>query len=208
MITLAIDTSTPRGGVVLLADSTLLFEEHFTADRSHSSSLFTALEKARALTAHIDQIAIGLGPGSYAGVRIAIAAAIGLRFSLGAKLVGIPSVAALDTPAPAYIVIGDARRESFYFSHVEDGLCVAGPLLATEPELAKRLETCAHLPLLATVAVPQFPAAQIVLPSALRLAHLAAAGRGIVATDTLEPIYLREPHITQPKQRPGIPPRP
>ena len=208
MITLAIDTSTPHGSVALLAEGSLVFDERFTADRSHSSSLFVALEKARALVEHVDQIAVGLGPGSYAGVRIAIAAALGLRLALGARLVGIPSVAALETHAPAYIAIGDARRESFYFSRIEQGLCMEGPLLATEAELTQRLAALRALPVYATAAVPQFPAAQIALPSAALLSGLAAAERGIIATENLEPIYLREPHITQPKARLGIPPRP
>ncbi|EDY18652.1 peptidase M22 glycoprotease [Chthoniobacter flavus Ellin428] len=207
MITLAIDTSTPHGSVALLADDALLFDEHFIGDRSHSASLFVALEKVRAQTDRVDQIAIGLGPGSYAGVRIAIAAALGLRLALDAKLAGIPSVAALETDAPTYIVIGDARRDSFYFSRIENGVCVEGPLLATEEELKQRLGSCAALPIFATEAVLPFPAAQIALPSAALLARLAAANRGIIATENLEPIYLREPHITQPKQRPGIPPR-
>ena len=93
MITLAIDTSTTRGGVALLSGGILQMEENFVADRSHSASLFSVLERARALIPgqHLDQVAIGLGPGSYAGVRIAIAAAIGFEFGLGARLVGIPS---------------------------------------------------------------------------------------------------------------------
>lgn len=208
MITLAIETSTPHGSVALLADDdAVLFHEHFVGDRSHSSSLFVALEKVRAQTGRVDQIAVGLGPGSYAGVRIAIAAALGLHLALESKLVGIPSVAALETSEKTYVVIGDARRDSFYFSRIEDGACVEGPLLATEEELKQRLESCASLPVFATEAVPQFPDAQIALPSASRLAQLAASGRGIIATENLEPIYLREPHITQPKQRPGILPR-
>jgi tRNA threonylcarbamoyl adenosine modification protein YeaZ len=205
-ITLALDTSTPRGSVALLDGETFLFDEKFTADRSHSSSLFVALEKVRALTERIDLLAVGLGPGSFAGVRIAIAAAIGLRFSFGARLVGLPSVAALETAAPEYVAIGDARREAFYFSRVEQGECVDGPLLATERELAQRLEASAGIPVFATEPVLQFPAAQIALPSAAILARLAAAQRGIVATETLEPIYLREPHITQPKSRPRVSP--
>ena len=35
--------------------------------------------------------------------------------------------------------IGDARRETFYFTHVERGVCLEGPLLATETELRDRL---------------------------------------------------------------------
>jgi hypothetical protein len=40
-------------------------------------------------------------------------------------------------------------------------------------------------------------------PRARRPARLAAAGVGIVAEEMLEPLYLREPHITQPKIRPA-----
>lgn len=201
MITLAIDTSTPHGSVALLGDAALLLDEAFVADRSHSASLFTVLEKARALATSVDQIAVGLGPGSYAGVRIAIAAALGLELSLGAKLVGIPSVAALQTTAPVFVAIGDARRETFYFTRVERGTCIEGPLLATGAELTALLTEHAGLPVFATTAVPQFPNAQIALPSAAILARLAAEGCGIVARGDLEPIYLREPHITQPKPK-------
>ena len=103
-----------------------------------------------------------------------------------------------------YIVIGDARRESFYFSRIESGVCVAGPQLATEGELQQRLRDHASVPVYATDPVPQFPKVQIALPSAVNLAILAATNTGIVATDNLEPIYLRAPHITQPKSRLGI----
>ena len=201
MITLAIDTSTSQGSVALLADGVLAFDEQFSADRSHSATLFVALEKARALAPHIDCIAVGLGPGSYAGVRIAIAAALGLELSTGAKLVGLPSVAAFQVPDTSSLAIGDARRDTFYFTHVEQGVCISGPLLATADELTARLNAFPGLPIYATDPVPGFPRAQIALPSAAILARLAAAGRGIVAEKDLEPIYLREPHITRPKSQ-------
>ena len=197
MITLAIDTSTTHGSVALLVDGELRLDEMFTSDRNHSASLFPILERARALVAGVDQVVVGLGPGSFAGVRIAIAAAIGLEMGLGARLVGIPSVAALETGATDYVAIGDARRDTFYFTRVEDGVCVDGPRLLTDAELRAAIDG----PVFTCVALPAFPSAQIALPSAARLARLAEAGRGIVATDDLEPIYLREPHITQPKVR-------
>ena len=195
MITLAIDTSTTHGSVALLVDGELRLEEMFTSDRSHSASLFPILERARALVPGVDQVAVGLGPGSYAGVRIAIAAAIGLELGLGARLVGIPSVAVLETGMDGYVAIGDARREAFYYTRVEDGVCVDGPRLLSEEELRAAIDG----PVFACVALPAFPSAQLALPSAARLARLAEAGRGIVAAGDLEPIYLREPHITQPK---------
>ena len=197
MITLALDTSTNRGSVVLLADGVVLLEESFTADRSHSVTLFPILERARALVGKIDQVAVGLGPGSYAGVRIAIAAALGFEIGSGAKLVGIASVAALETGGSRYLAIGDARRETYYFTRVEDGVCVDGPRLMTEAEL--RAAIAGEEAVFTTAELPGFPEARVAWPSALILARMAEAGRGIAATGDLEPIYLREPHITQPK---------
>jgi tRNA threonylcarbamoyladenosine biosynthesis protein TsaB len=203
MNTLAIDTSTTRGGVALLCDGILRLEENFVADRSHSASLFTVLERALAAISgeHLDQIAIGLGPGSYAGVRIAIAAAIGLEFGLGARMVGVPSAAALETAEPHYLAIGDARRETFYFTRVENGICREGPLLATESDLRARLAGRPTLPAFTSAPIPEFPDARIARPSAAKIARIAAEGIGPPVTGDLEPIYLREPHITQPKAK-------
>lgn len=207
MITLALETSTSHGSVALLADGNVLLDERFSADRSHSATLFNVLANARALASSIDVIAVGLGPGSYAGVRIAIAAALGMELSSGAKLVGLPSVAALATSATEYLAIGDARRDTYYFTRVTRGLCEEGPLLASASELSTRLASHPGLPIIATEEVPGFNVSEIAQPNALLLARLAAEGRGIVATGDLEPIYLREPHITRPKNPPGIQPR-
>lgn len=199
MITLAIDTSTPRGSVAVLVDGELKLNELFTSDRSHSSTLFAVLEKVREITPRVDQIAIGLGPGSYAGVRIAIAAALGIQLTQGADLLGLPSVAALETDVPQYVAIGDARRDTFYWTRVESGVCSEGPLLVTEAELRERL-AANTLPVFASEPLAIAPTVQVALPIASVLAQLAAAARGITARGDLEPIYLREPHITLPKQ--------
>ncbi len=200
MTILALDTSTNHGTVAVLADGQVLLEEQFVTERGHSALLFPILERARRLDARIDLVAVGLGPGSYAGVRISIAAALGFELGLGAPLVGIPSVAALPTDARRYLAIGDARRASYYFTEVEDGVCVAGPRLLAEVELRETLAG-ASIPIFCAAPVPGFPAAIELPPSAVRLARLAAEDRGIVARGDLEPIYLREPHITQPKAR-------
>ena len=182
MTILSIDTSTPHGSVALLVDGELRLDETFTADRSHSASLFVVLEKARALVEQIDQVAVGLGPGSFAGVRIAIAAAIGLELSLGAKLVGIPSVAALEIAEPAYMV--DRRRAAgdvlFHASR--------GGQSVSKVRCSQRKRNCATLLIslggaagLRDGRTSGSSAAQIALPSAAILARLAAEGRGIVA---------------------------
>ena len=202
MTTLAIETSTAHGSVAVSSSGELLFTETFTAVRSHSSTLFAVLERARGQVMHINQVVVGLGPGSYAGIRIAIAAAIGLELGLGAKLVGIPSIAALDTSAAHYLVVGDARRDSFYFAAVDGGVCSDGPRLATEDEVRAATESFGTWPLYASDLVPRFHTATIAPPSATILARHAAEKRGIVQSDILEPIYLREPHITKPKRTP------
>ena len=199
MNVLAIDTSTARGSVALLAFDQVVFEENFTADRSHSSALFAALQNARAKARHIDRIAVGLGPGSYAGVRIGIAAALGMELALDSMLVGIPSVAALEHGWERSLVIGDARRGMFYCSAVERGICIDGPGLVTEQELRERIDGLGW-PVFATEKLAVFPTAQISMPSAAVLARLSTQPRGVVQTGDLEPIYLREPHITQPKR--------
>jgi tRNA threonylcarbamoyladenosine biosynthesis protein TsaB len=199
MTTLAIDTSTPQGSVALLQNGKLRFAEEFQAGRSHTSLLFDVLERALASVEKLDQIMIGLGPGSYAGVRIAISAAIGLSLARGAALVGIPSIVALGEGE--YHAVGDARRESFYFAHVREGECVKGPMLLNKEELLAALAAKPELPVLASEPVSVTPEAIIRYPSASILASLAEQGRSIVARDRIEPIYMREAYITQPKPR-------
>lgn len=200
MIALALDTSTAEGSVAVYAYGEIAYQQNFRADRSHSSALFVALEKARGYAARFDRVAVGIGPGSYAGVRVAIAAAIGMNLVLGAELVGIPSVAALETDEEDYFAIGDARRGAYYFTWMHRRIAQDGPRLATEREMREEIAARA-LPVYATEPVPAFPSVQIVRPSAVVLAEMAVEDTGIVQWDHLEPLYLREPHITQPKAR-------
>jgi tRNA threonylcarbamoyladenosine biosynthesis protein TsaB len=198
VITLAIETSTPHGSVAVHAGAALLFSEGFVSERGHSSLLFPLLQAALARVPRIEQIAVGLGPGSYAGVRIAIATAMGLELTLGVPLVGLPSVAALAGES-RYVAIGDARRETWYWTKVARGICVEGPLLLDDAEFHERLAST-DWPILATESLPGVRA-QVAVPGAETIAGFAAQGRGITATGALEPIYLREPHITKPKPR-------
>src|SRR5688572_10005526 len=131
MNVLAIDTSTTRGSVAAFAGSTPVFDASFISERGHSSDFFVNLDRALHALGTCDRIAVGLGPGSYSGVRITIAAAIGIALGTKAELVGIPSVLALATEAPRYRTIGDARRDMFYFTEIHERICVAGPMLLT-----------------------------------------------------------------------------
>lgn len=196
---LALELSSGRGSLAWLDDDEETFAPSFPNDRKHSGLFFENLQLCLQRGGSPNAIVVGLGPGSYAGVRIAIAAAVGLRAASTAKLAGIPSICAIETAACEYCAIGDARRGSFFFGRVRDGRIVEGPSLHSADELEmKVMETSG--PLYASEPLPQFPKATVAYPSARRLAELAREQAGEIAdTLSLEPIYLREPHITVPK---------
>lgn len=200
---LALELSTGRGSVGFADRENVAFTREFANDRKHSGAFFEALEAAHESSGAADLIFVGLGPGSYAGVRIAISAAIGLQAAYGAQLVGIPSICATDVNDPEFCVIGDARRKSFFYSRIVNGECAEGPMLLDEQALRDRLRD-SDLPVYSAETLLQFPQARIAYPSAVRLAHLGQRDGADKVGPPLEPIYLREPHITQPKHAAAI----
>jgi tRNA threonylcarbamoyladenosine biosynthesis protein TsaB len=171
----------------------------FTADRDHTRHLFPLLEEYVAKVGKADRIAVGTGPGSYAGIRVAISTASGLALAWGAELVGIPSVALFSESR--YLSIGDARRDSFYFAAVSGGECLEGPSLATGEELGRLLaaDRFSGWPVFTSDSTPTVGSAELRFPCARILAGLALdLSRPGMQIGVLEPLYLREPHITQP----------
>jgi tRNA threonylcarbamoyl adenosine modification protein YeaZ len=201
---LALELSSGQGTVAWLENDREPFVRSFGNNRKHSGLFFENLHRCSREFGAPDVIVVGLGPGSYAGVRIAIAAALGLRASSTAKLAGIPSLCAIETAAREYCVIGDARRESFFFGRIRDGSLTEGPLLSSRAELEMKIMELS-VPLFASEPLAQFPSATLAYPSARRLAEAARDRAGEISdTRSLEPIYLREPHITVPKASPGV----
>ncbi len=204
MKVLGLESSTDLASVALWEGGRILFEETFPSKRSLSADLFPVLWRLLEPVGAVDRVVVGLGPGSYAGVRIAIAAAMGLQAVWGCELVGIPSVAALREAAARYQVIGDARRGTWYYTRVECGVCVEGPLLADSAaalsEYLQKALGCGgpRMEIYATEPLPPEWSAEVRSPCAAKLALFAAAGTGIVQTGALEPLYLREAHITRP----------
>jgi tRNA threonylcarbamoyl adenosine modification protein YeaZ len=199
MTALAIESSTGTASVALVCDGAVLFSGEFPAERGHTGAMFTALQTARRMVDRCDRIVVGLGPGSYSGVRITIAAAVGLRHALGAELLGVTSLAALD--APEYHAVGDARRGTFYFAHIRDGECLDGPRLLTRGEV---LEKVGALPVFVPAPIEWLPQAVVRHPRAEALVRLAVQEKSIAMRGDLEPLYLRDPHITLAKPVPGF----
>jgi hypothetical protein len=106
----------------------------------------------------------------------------------------------MECDAPEYCVIGDARRQSFFFARILKNEVVEGPMLVTDRELKARLESIGPaMPVCSSELLPQFHRAVICFPSALILGRLAKEPRRSFCLPPLEPLYLREPHITLPK---------
>lgn len=196
---LALELSSGQGSIAWSEGAADSFASSFSNDRKHSGLFFENLEACLARRGKPDRIVVGLGPGSYAGTRIAIATAIGLQTATAAHLIGLASVCAMPSGAPEYAVIGDARRQSFFFALVRDRLAVEGPLLCTEEELRDRLSLLAS-PVFSSERLAAFPDATLAYPSAVVLAEIAATAPSLKNGESLEPIYLRDPHITQPKR--------
>jgi tRNA threonylcarbamoyl adenosine modification protein YeaZ len=199
MKTLAFELSSRQGSIALIEDDAVSFEQTFANDRKHSGLFFENLRLCRQQFGAPDAIVVGLGPGSYAGVRISIAAAVGLRTAARATLSGLPSICALEVEAREYCVIGDARRQSFFLARVRNGAVIEGPDLHSASEL-ETMTRDLSVPIYSFEALPQFPQSLLAFPAARRLAQLARDRDGEIAdTGSLEPIYLYAPHITVPK---------
>jgi tRNA threonylcarbamoyladenosine biosynthesis protein TsaB len=96
MLVLGVESSGPRGGVALLEDSRTLGEALFEAGMVHGREIAPAadrlLKAAGRGPADLDLVAVDIGPGSYTGLRVGLAAAKGLAFALGRPIVGVPSL--------------------------------------------------------------------------------------------------------------------
>lgn len=99
---LALDTSTAWASVALFDGRDVLAEETWHAQRRHGDELFPAIERllarAGATLAGVSRIAVATGPGSFTGLRVAIAAAQGLARGTGAALIGVSTLDVLAYP--------------------------------------------------------------------------------------------------------------
>ncbi|MGE5213224.1 MAG: hypothetical protein ACM3NN_05965 [Nitrospirota bacterium] len=196
MKTLAVELSTSRGSLAWL-DSGIKFTREWPNDRKNSAAFFENLHAVREKFGLPETMIVGLGPGSYAGTRIAISAAIGIQLSCEARLIGYPSICAMECDAQEYCVIGDARRKSFFFTRIVSNEVIEGPTLCSDLELNPKLESLdPATPVFSSESLPRFDRAVICFPSALILARLANEPRRSFCLPPLEPLYLREPHIT------------
>ncbi len=143
MIVLALDTATPDTvvGLAGAGDVVALSHRPNSGERpGHASELLVlatqALASAGIEWADVDRIGVGVGPGTFTGLRIGVATARALAQSSGAQLVAVSTLEALAVGAafhgPALACL-DARRGEAFTGAWEVDVCVH-PAAATRPE--------------------------------------------------------------------------
>ena len=197
MTILALEFSSEQRSVALARDGIVLSEAVETGGYRVTNA-FGLIEKVLATAEMsrdgIEVVAVGLGPGSYTGIRAAIALAQGWQLARAVKLLGISSAECLAAQAQAGKIFGrvnvviDAQRGEFYLAGweiSESARAEVSPLkivAGTEIEARKTAgEVCVG---------PEME--RILFPSAAMVARLAAGRTDYVAGEKLEPVYLRE----------------
>ena len=175
----------------------------------HGANAFRMIEQvlaeAKIEREQIDVLAVGLGPGSYTGIRAAISIAQGWQLARGVKLLGVSSVECLAAQARAENILGsvnmviDAQRNEFYLATHEitaDGWRETAPLkILSLAEVQSR--TGADGILVGPEVTRWFPDGRVIFPRAAALAELAAHRSDFVPGEKLEPIYLRETNFVK-----------
>jgi tRNA threonylcarbamoyladenosine biosynthesis protein TsaB len=217
---LALSTSTPRGSAALLDGERLLAAAAYDDLRGHAERIFAAIDEVLAAAGvprgAVDALGCDVGPGSFTGVRVAVASAKGIALALGAPAVGVGSLEAMAAaafagpaaPGDLVIPVIDARKgELFLAAYDAPGASPRVPPRhlprAEVPAALAALGPAARLVIVGEVAeeLPElrphrargpgldFPdAAWIGRVAALRLAAAAPPDLAL-----LEPLYVRAP---------------
>jgi tRNA threonylcarbamoyladenosine biosynthesis protein TsaB len=139
MIVLAIDTAgVDCAAAVFDSDSgELLGRVSDTIGRGHAERLMAmideALAEARLTLADVGRIGVTVGPGSFTGIRVGVAAARGLALALGVECVGVSTLEVLAETAPEtdkpVLAAINAHRDQVYAQTFEHGTPQGEPLL-------------------------------------------------------------------------------
>jgi tRNA threonylcarbamoyladenosine biosynthesis protein TsaB len=193
----------------------------------HTATLLKEIERgveAAGGWGSIDRIAVGVGPGTFTGLRVGIATARALGLSRGLPVNGVGSLDALArgmgeaAGSSARLAVIDARRgEVCSALYSAEGERLWGPLLSTPEELAERLAELPDPALCAGSGAVRFrqqlASRAVDIPddadpvhrvAARHICALAAAGSGEDESDTVAPLYLRPPDAEKWRERDSL----
>jgi tRNA threonylcarbamoyladenosine biosynthesis protein TsaB len=233
--TVALDTATPATVVGVAAPDGREAARIATPEPGerpgHARLLLELAAEALAETGgdwrSVGRVVIGLGPGTFTGIRIGVATGRAVALAAGATMVGVPTPAALATAAQApggpaegrrVLVVQDARRREFFLSSVapgelpggaaalrpwtvaQDALGEAVAALSSRPAVAVGDGALSHRAVLEAlgVLVPEDPTRHAV--DGLALIAAATATPPTDAAD-LRPVYVRDADAVPTAQR-------
>lgn len=214
MLLLALDTATPAVTVALHDGSGVIAASVEVDARRHGElvapSVRRVLRAAGATAGDLTDVAVGVGPGPFTGLRVGLVTARVLAAVTGARLVGVCTqdvlarayADAAGAGAPGFAVATDARRSEVHWAAYEaDGRRVEGPAVDRPAALAARLAPGTpivgrgarlHADVLPVVDGPDDPDAGVLA------AAVVAGALPLLAAD---PLYLRRPDATPPGPR-------
>jgi tRNA threonylcarbamoyladenosine biosynthesis protein TsaB len=186
---LAFDTSGHRLTAALAEDGKTVLEMDNASEARHSSALVPLLEKLMKKAGwtpdSLDAVAVGIGPGSFTGIRTGVATAKMLALVWEKRLLGVSSL-----EAAAYVpenidkarvqVVFDARKGRVYAALFENGVPKIGPLLTTAQAFEEITGEKALL-----IEKPEISAAALAKAAARQ-----AREKNFKTADTLAPLYL------------------
>ncbi len=223
MTVLAIDAACSACSTAVLRDGRILAADRIAADRGHAEILMPMVVRTLARAglgfAEITALAVTVGPGSFTGIRIALAAARGLALALDRPVLGVTTLEAIahaalgerrGAAAPCLVAL-DTRREDLYVqTFAPDGAPRTRPEAAmpetiaaglTEPDVLVAGTAAARIaPFLKDRGLRPAIAAGDGNPDARVVARIAdgrLAGGGAEAFPAL-PVYLRAPNAVKP----------
>jgi tRNA threonylcarbamoyladenosine biosynthesis protein TsaB len=149
MLVLALDTALDRTAVAVTDGRRLAVARTQAMDRGHAERLFgllgDILDEAGVGVGDVDRIAVTVGPGSFTGIRVALAAARGLGLATGRPVVGVGTLDALAASCPEpvdgpILAVIDARRGELYAAlYAPDGSTLEAPFVADADRVIDRI---------------------------------------------------------------------
>jgi tRNA threonylcarbamoyladenosine biosynthesis protein TsaB len=192
MLDLAIDTSASIGSIALGNAQVVVQAIEFKGPQRHSASLFPAFTRLGIPRLRLRRIIVGIGPGSFSGIRVALAAAQGIALVQRVPVIGICSaysVALQHKEVTRLGVFADAKRREAFCTVFCNGELERDTYLLPMAEIEEHASKF-------TLAVSSEPLPGIATrsyPRARDLLALPDSCPGWVTQQPLEPIYLREP---------------
>jgi tRNA threonylcarbamoyl adenosine modification protein YeaZ len=193
MLDLVLETSSSTGSIALGNEKVVVQSIDFKGPQRHSASLFPALSRLGIPRLKLRRIIVGIGPGSFSGIRVSLAAAQGIALAQGGiPVIGICSAYSVAVQLKEVTRLGvfaDAKRREAFCTAFKNGELEKVTYLIPMAELEEHASKFT----LAVSAEPLKGITKRVYPRAQDLLTLPDSLSGWVREQPLEPIYLREP---------------